>query len=170
MKMETKFVFDFGSSHLYYWYFQDGASGKESPSPYRRCKRRGFDPCVRNIPKRREWLPTPVFLSGESHGQRNLAVYSPWVCRVRHDWVTEHTHTHIHYPFMNENMKTFSSLWQKQDLWNLNKPVACKHGLIRPFFTKRDDLNKHEGREECKTKYRNLTNNLTCLNTSQLGQ
>ena len=24
------------------------------------------------------WLPTPVFLPGESHGQRSLAGYSPW--------------------------------------------------------------------------------------------
>ena len=27
--------------------------------------------------ERREWLPTPVFLPGELHGQRNLAGYSP---------------------------------------------------------------------------------------------
>ena len=27
---------------------------------------------------RREWLPTPVFLPGESHGQRSLVGYSPW--------------------------------------------------------------------------------------------
>ena len=32
----------------------------------------------RKIPCRREWLPTPVFLLGESHGQRSLAGYSPW--------------------------------------------------------------------------------------------
>ena len=25
----------------------------------------------------REWQPTPVFLPGESHGQRNLVGYSP---------------------------------------------------------------------------------------------
>ena len=30
------------------------------------------------IPWRREWLSTPVFLPGESHGQRSLAGYSPW--------------------------------------------------------------------------------------------
>ena len=28
-------------------------------------------------PWRRAWQPTPVFLPGESHGQRNLAGYSP---------------------------------------------------------------------------------------------
>jgi len=27
---------------------------------------------------RRKWQPTPVFLPGESQGQRSLAVYSPW--------------------------------------------------------------------------------------------
>ena len=32
-------------------------------------------------PWRREWLPTPVSLPGESHGQRNLAGYSPWGCK-----------------------------------------------------------------------------------------
>ena len=27
---------------------------------------------------RREWQPLPVFLPGESHGQRSLMGYSPW--------------------------------------------------------------------------------------------
>ena len=30
----------------------------------------GLDPWVGKIPWKREWLPTPVFLPGESHGQR----------------------------------------------------------------------------------------------------
>ena len=30
------------------------------------------------------WLPIPVTLPGEFHGQRSLAGYSPW----RHNWVT----------------------------------------------------------------------------------
>ena len=42
-----------------------------------RCRRPGFDPWVRKIPWRREWLPTPVFLPGESHGQRSVEGYSP---------------------------------------------------------------------------------------------
>ena len=33
---------------------------------------------IRKVPWRMEWLPTPVFLPGESHGQRSLAGYSPW--------------------------------------------------------------------------------------------
>ena len=35
-----------------------------------------FDPWVRKIPLRKEWLPTPVFLPGEFHGQRSLVDYS----------------------------------------------------------------------------------------------
>ena len=33
---------------------------------------------VRKVPWRRAWQPAPVFLPGESHGQRSLAVYNPW--------------------------------------------------------------------------------------------
>ena len=43
------------------------------------CKRPRFHPWVRKIPWRREQQPIPVFLPGESHGQRSLAGYSPWV-------------------------------------------------------------------------------------------
>ena len=35
--------------------------------------------------------PTPVFLPGKFHGQRNLVGSSPWRCRVGHDWLAEHT-------------------------------------------------------------------------------
>ena len=37
-----------------------------------------FDSWVGKIPWRRTWQPTPVFLPGESHGQRSLMGYSPW--------------------------------------------------------------------------------------------
>ena len=33
---------------------------------------------VGKIPWRRKWQPTPVLLSGESHGQRSLVGYSLW--------------------------------------------------------------------------------------------
>ena len=45
----------------------------------------------REDPWRRKWQPTPVFLSGKSHGQRSLVGYSPW-CRKESD-PTEHTCT-----------------------------------------------------------------------------
>ena len=37
-----------------------------------------FNSWVEKIPWRRVWLPTPVFLLGEFHGQRGLAGYNPW--------------------------------------------------------------------------------------------
>ena len=36
---------------------------------------------VRKIPWWRAWLPSPVFLPGELHGQRTLVGYSPWGCK-----------------------------------------------------------------------------------------
>ena len=39
-----------------------------------------FNSWVGKVLWRREWQPTPVFLPGKSHGQRNLAVYSPRDC------------------------------------------------------------------------------------------
>ena len=41
----------------------------------------GSIPGSGRFPWRREWLPTPVFLPGESYGQRSLAGYSPWGCK-----------------------------------------------------------------------------------------
>ena len=65
--------------------FPRGASGKESTCQCRRCKRRRFDLWVGKFPYRRAWQSTPVYLLGESHGQRSLAGYNLWDCRVGHD-------------------------------------------------------------------------------------
>ena len=54
--------------------FPGGTSGKE---PTCQCRRHMFDPWLEKIPWRKAWQPTPVFLPGESHGQRSLVGYSP---------------------------------------------------------------------------------------------
>ena len=59
------------------WGFPGGTSGNESACQCRRGKRYGFNPWVRKIPWRKARQPTPVFLPGESHGERSLAGYSP---------------------------------------------------------------------------------------------
>ena len=41
----------------------------------------------RKIPWRKAWQPTPVFLPGESHGQRSLAGYNPKESQLS-NWVT----------------------------------------------------------------------------------
>ena len=58
-------------SSMMQWY-------KETPCQCRSRKRRRLDPRIRKIPWRWKWQPTPVFLPGKSHGQRNLAGYRPW--------------------------------------------------------------------------------------------
>ena len=55
--------------------FLGDASGKEPTCQCRRHRRCRFNPWVENIPWRRKWQPTPVFLPGKSHGQRSLAGY-----------------------------------------------------------------------------------------------
>ena len=60
--------------------FPSGASGKETVSQDQRHKRQGFNPWVGKIPWR-TWQPTPVFLPGESCGQRSLVGYSPQGCK-----------------------------------------------------------------------------------------
>ena len=58
--------------------FTCGPSGKEPACQCRRHQRHQFDPWIAKILWRRKWQPTPVFLSGESHGQRSLVGPSPW--------------------------------------------------------------------------------------------
>ena len=61
--------------HSLFWGFPGSLVSKESicsagdPSSI---------PGFGKIPWRRKWKPTPVFLPGESHGQRCLVGYSPW--------------------------------------------------------------------------------------------
>ena len=56
------------------WGFLDAQTIKSPPAS----RRHGFKSWVRKNSWRRERLPTPVFLPGESHEQRSLAGYSPW--------------------------------------------------------------------------------------------
>ena len=55
----------------------------------------GFNPWVRKIPWRKKWQPTPVFLPGESHGQRSLEGYSPKVWKELGMTEKLNTHTHL---------------------------------------------------------------------------
>ena len=68
-------------------YFRGMTGGMSLPwwlrgwSIYLQCGRPGFNPWVGKISWRREWLPTPVFLPGKSHGQRSPVDYSPRGCK-----------------------------------------------------------------------------------------
>ena len=78
--------------------FPGGPEVKNLPA----IRRHRFDPWVRKIPCRRAWQLTPVFLPGESHGQRSLVGYSSQ-CRkwVGLDLVTKTTTIYLY----NWNMK-----------------------------------------------------------------
>ena len=67
---------------LCYIYFNtDFPGGSDGKRNCLQCMRSRLSPWVRKIPWRRKWQPIPVFLTGEFHGQRNLAGYSPWGCK-----------------------------------------------------------------------------------------
>ena len=75
------------------WGFPGGVNGEESTHQCRRHKRGGYDPWVRRIPWRRAWQPTPVFLPGESHGQRSLVGCSPR--GHKESDMAEHSRSHL---------------------------------------------------------------------------
>ena len=71
------------------WDFPGDSSGKEPTCQLKRHKRHGFSPWVRKIPWRRAWQTTPVFLPGESHGQRSLQATVHGVTRIGHNLATK---------------------------------------------------------------------------------
>ena len=72
--------------------FPGGCNGKEFTWQCRRHNTCEFNPWVWQMPQRRKWHPTPVFLLEEFHGQKSLANYSLWGCKELD--MTEHTHTY----------------------------------------------------------------------------
>ena len=66
-----------------------------------KCGTSQFYPWFGKIPWRREWQPTPVFLPGESLGQRSLAGYSPWGCKE------SDTTEWLHFPSLSWLLLTF---------------------------------------------------------------
>ena len=77
---------------------------------------------------RRKWQPTPVFLLGESQGQRSLVGFRLWGRRVGHDWsdlaaAAEEKETHIIVP---ENTTKLSLVlaWKIENI--LNNLILCR--------------------------------------------
>ena len=79
-----------------------------------------FRPWVRKIPGRKEWQPTPIFLPGESHGQRSLVGYSPWGCKesdMTERLIHTHTHTHSYSIYSYYKILHIFSMWYNIPLW-----------------------------------------------------
>ena len=66
--------------YIYFsWDFPGDPNGKNLPASARDLRDVGWIPGFgRSLP--RVWQSTPVFLPGETHGQRSLAGYSPQDC------------------------------------------------------------------------------------------
>ena len=86
-----------------------------------------FDPWVRKIPWRRKWQPTPVLFPGKFHGWRSLVGYSPWGCRVRHDWVTS-----LSFLFSFDHEVTYRSKFKPFSLLVLGWRTKSKSISLRP--------------------------------------
>ena len=105
-------------------------------------RRPRFNPWVRKIPWRREWQPTPVFLPGESHGQRSLVGDSPWGCRVGHDWETKHSTLRYLKVWLGLKDLLLSSL-----MWLSARPYSCAvfpHMAVINFFQKDKHMRKYK--------------------------
>ena len=75
-------------------------------------------------PWRREWQPTPVFLLGEFHGQRNLVGYSI-MGHKELDMTEQLTHTHTCNQPQFSSVQSLSRVWLFPILWT----AACQASL-----------------------------------------
>ena len=84
--------------------FPGGLDGKEYA-----CNAGDMSSIPGNIPWRREWLPTPVFLPGEFHGQRSLTATIPGVAESN---TAEPLHFTSHTPLKSLPMaKSVSNIY-----------------------------------------------------------
>ena len=73
-----KVIIAFAYKYVFGWASQMAQVVKNPPT---NADVRGFNPWVGEIPWRRKWELTLVFLPGESHGQRSLVGYGPYGCK-----------------------------------------------------------------------------------------
>ena len=122
-----------------------GSDAKQSA-----CRRPGSNPWVRKIPWRREWQPTPGFLSGEFHGLRSLAAYSPWGHKES-DTTEQHTHTHTHTHTKTTQMgydsNSESVFWEwrnecqdRKDSFNEEKLPQPRRSQLSPDIAPQENL------------------------------
>ena len=107
-----------------------GAGGKELACQRRKHNRYGLSPWVGKIPGRRKWQPTPVFLLGESHGQRSLVGYSPWG-RKELDTTEATEHAHTFQYLLRDPVGVFESLYRIH--LRMSHPGVRSGGSIFPW-------------------------------------
>jgi len=120
------------------WGFPGSSHGKESA-----CNVGDFDPWAKKMPWRREWLHTPVFLRGESHGCKRLKGYSPdgrgwdgWMASLtpwNWSWASfwKCWRTELWWAAVHEVSKSWTSLSN----WTELKPHIFNRNHLRKFCT-----------------------------------
>ena len=96
-----------GTYFLYHYYTKSSSDGKRICL---QCRRPRFNLCVWKIPWRRKWQPTPVFLPGESYGQRNLTGYSSWTATDTFTFLYTKSRLATMRPKQSHERLTFSPL------------------------------------------------------------
>ena len=92
------------------------------PAEARRLKRCGFHSWAGKIPWKRAWQPTPVFLPGESHGQRSVEGYSAWgPTESDTTEATWHTHT-----------RSLCGLFRHREPFTVGSEVPTLRSLVEP--------------------------------------
>ena len=86
-----------------------------------------IDSWVGKIPWRRAWQPTPVFLPGESHGQRSLVGCSSWGHTELDitEWLTHQATSWKHTHFFSRKF-LISSVFNKFE-------ISCSWYFLRTF-------------------------------------
>ena len=135
-------------------------SGKDSTCQCKRCRRRRFDLQVRRIPWSRKWQPTPVSLTGKSHGlEETGGLYSPWSCEESN--MTEHLQQYnnqLHNLFWITDEKViFSNSYYKVSIILISK--SDKNNRERERGRKEG---KKEGRRDPGLSQVGLANETSC--------
>ena len=103
---------------------------------------RGSIPVLGRSPGEEKWQPTPVFLPGESRGQRSLAGYSPWGRKELN--TTERLNTYTQSQLGRYQFVFCRELGLAPALWILT--TCCKpEGRHRGFHSKDRSVHMLEG-------------------------
>ena len=94
-------------------------------------------PGPERFPWRRKWQPTPISLPGESHGQKSLVGYSPWVCKESDttEWLSTHD------PELKTKLVTMTVVvWSKE--FSRNHTIVWNYEFC--FYKLPLNLKRHE--------------------------
>ena len=108
---------------------EDFPGGSDGKSICLQWGRPGLNPWVGKILWRRKWQPTPVFLSGKSHGRRRLVGYNPW------DAKESDTTKRLHFLSLSNRWKSHCMCSLVLDLKNnFNKELYSNNGEIFSMY------------------------------------